>query len=292
MTRHYSRTTHAAPQRAPFIRSFSYTFRAHFIPAIEMSFRLDHPFLQFPDGPETSIECMQRRDALTGRRVLEATIIYRDILRDAGLWAEIEPFLHRTRAVGEASFTCRGWDRLMANQDDTVHTELLLEFLSTVRYATSSSEARSRLVRFRLGGVPRECSFREFGKRTDSYTEADLQHQHFTQFISACTKGQPTREANFTIWATLSNVHFEAGSSRESQLRNPLHRLMHRIVTTSINQREGGEKVSGDDMTYLWVLLDPTRFLHLPYAFAVSLSTRATGASLTTPSNIKYFSRC
>ncbi|KAI3503687.1 hypothetical protein L1887_32136 [Cichorium endivia] len=47
--------------------------------------------------------------------------------------------------------------------------------------------------------------------------------------------------------------------------------------------REGGEKVSGEDMTYLWVLLDPSRFLHLPYALAVSLSTRATGASSSSP---------
>ncbi|KAI3503686.1 hypothetical protein L1887_32135 [Cichorium endivia] len=63
---------------------------------VQMSFRLDHPFLQFLEGPASSIEYGSRRDALIGRRVLEATIIDRDILRDAGLWGEIEPFLHRT----------------------------------------------------------------------------------------------------------------------------------------------------------------------------------------------------
>lgn len=87
----------------------------------------------------------------------------------------------------------------------------------------------------------------------------------------------------------MSNVYFEAGSARESQLRNPLHRLMHRIVTTSIMQREGGEKVSGEDMTFLWVLLDPSRFLHLPFVLAVALSTRATGASASSPLARGYF---
>lgn len=113
---------------------------------VQMAFRRDHPFLRFPEGPESSIEYTQRRDALISRRVLEATIIDRDILRTARLWDEIEPFLHRTWSHGEATFTCRGWGRLMANQDDIVYTELLLEFLSTVRYAPTSTEARSRLV--------------------------------------------------------------------------------------------------------------------------------------------------
>ncbi|KAI3700992.1 hypothetical protein L2E82_45633 [Cichorium intybus] len=55
-----------------------------------------------------------------------------DILTQSGLWAELEPFLHRTWADGEFSFTCHGWERLMLNEDDVVYKELLLEFLSTV----------------------------------------------------------------------------------------------------------------------------------------------------------------
>ncbi|KAI3508581.1 hypothetical protein L1887_23589 [Cichorium endivia] len=98
----------------------------------KMMFRLGHEFLQFPEGLDSSTDYMARRDALTGRRVLEVTIIDRDILRDAGLWGAIEPFLHRTWTEEEASFTCRGWDRIMATDEDTVYTELLLEFLSTI----------------------------------------------------------------------------------------------------------------------------------------------------------------
>ncbi|KAI3752666.1 hypothetical protein L2E82_24701 [Cichorium intybus] len=54
-----------------------------------MMFRLDHPFLQFPEGLASSAEYVSRRDALTGCRVLEATVIDGDILRDAGLWGAI-----------------------------------------------------------------------------------------------------------------------------------------------------------------------------------------------------------
>ncbi|KAI3691346.1 hypothetical protein L2E82_49684 [Cichorium intybus] len=113
-----------------------------------------------------------RRDELSPRWVLEAIVLDRAILTQAGLWAELEPFLHRTWADGEFTFTCHGWERLMANEDDVVYKELLLEFLSTKR---------------------------------------------------------------------------------------------------------GCEKVSGEDMTFMWAISDPTRFLHLPFALAVSLTTRAAG---------------
>lgn len=61
-----------------------------------MMFRLDHAFLQFPAELASSVEYISRRDAFTSRRVLEATVIDLDILRDAGLWGAIEPFLHCT----------------------------------------------------------------------------------------------------------------------------------------------------------------------------------------------------
>ncbi|KAI3723575.1 hypothetical protein L2E82_35253 [Cichorium intybus] len=256
---------------------------------VAMMFRLVHAFLEFPAELASSTEYTSWRDALRSRRVLEATVIERDILRDAGLWGAIEPFLHRTWTHEEASFTCRGWDRIMATDEDMVYTELLLEFLSTIHFAPRASDPRSRLVRFRLGGEHTECNLREFRRRTGIYTPTDLQHRYFTRFFGSCIQGEPDRAPNMEIWTPLSNVRYEAGTSRESQLRDPLHRLMHRIVSTSIMQREGGEKVSGDDMTFLWALLDPSRFLHLPFALAVALSTHSTGASSSSPLARGYF---
>ncbi|KAI3752665.1 hypothetical protein L2E82_24700 [Cichorium intybus] len=177
----------------------------------------------------------------------------------------------------------------MATEEDVVYTELLLEFLSTIHFAPRVSDPHSRIIRFRLGGAQRECNLREFGRRVGLYTPADLQHRHFTQFFGACIQGQPERSGNMEIWTPLSNVIYEAGTSRESHLRDPLHRLMHRIVSTSIMQQEGGEKVSGEDMTFFWALLDPSRFLHLPYALAVALSTHLTGASTSSPLARGYF---
>ncbi|KAI3700570.1 hypothetical protein L2E82_45205 [Cichorium intybus] len=182
--------------------------------------RLDHPFLQFPVELASSVEYTSRRDALTRRRVLEATVIDRDILRDAGLWGAIEPFLHRTWTHEEASFTCRGWDRIMAIDEDVVYTELLLEFISTIQFAPRAGDPRSRLGESSSGP-------------TSPPHAPDRLH-----------------------------LHHAAGGRREGVGRR--HDL-------------------------LWVLLDPSRFLHLPYALAVALSTHAIGASTSSPLARGYF---
>ena len=130
----------------------------------------------------------------------------------------------------------------MATDEDVVYTELLLEFISTIQFAPRAGYPRSRLVRFRLGGEHRECNLREFGRRVGLYTQDDLQHRYYTRFFGSCIQGESDRAPNMEVWAALSNIRYEAGTSRESHLRDPLHRLMHRIVSTSIMHREGARR--------------------------------------------------
>ncbi|KAI3506370.1 hypothetical protein L1887_28727 [Cichorium endivia] len=58
---------------------------------------------------------------------------------------------------------------------------------------------------------------------------------------------------------------------------------MHQIISTSVMQTHGFEKVSGDDMTFMWAISDPTRFLHLLYALVISLTNRAAGIADNSP---------
>ncbi|KAI3700688.1 hypothetical protein L2E82_45325 [Cichorium intybus] len=186
---------------------------------VHMSFRLDHQFLQFPEVLDSSVEFASRRDAIIGRWVLEATIIDRDILRDAELWGDIEPFPHHTWTHGDASFTCRGWDRLMANQDDTVYTELLLEFLSTVRFAPGSSEARSDWYDFDWG-EPTGCAISE----SLGGAQASIQRRTSSTAISRS---------------------FSRRALRGSPPGLPMQRFGHPCPTYSTRQGHPGRAISG-----------------------------------------------
>ncbi|KAI3739826.1 hypothetical protein L2E82_30238 [Cichorium intybus] len=88
-------------------------------------------------------------------------------------------------------------------------------------------------------------------------------------FLTACITNQPQRDADEFVWAEMPNERFDAVEAKESQFRSPLHRLMHRIISTSITHRRGCKKVSRDDMFYMWALSDPSRFLNLPFTLAV-----------------------
>ncbi|KAI3790871.1 hypothetical protein L2E82_04261 [Cichorium intybus] len=72
------------PRRASVGKKRTY-FAKKFVCVVSFVFRHDHPFLQFPDILDSTSEYIQRRDALITRRVLEATILDRDILTQAGL---------------------------------------------------------------------------------------------------------------------------------------------------------------------------------------------------------------
>ncbi|KAI3700112.1 hypothetical protein L2E82_44729 [Cichorium intybus] len=123
----------------------------------------------------------------------------------------------------------------------------MLEFLSTSRYTPASWERRAQLVCFRLGGQSRECTLWEFDRSIWLYTETEIGGIHFPSFFAACFRDQPQKEANAVTW------------------------------------RRGCEKVSRDDVYYMWVLSDPNRFFNLPFAMAVSLTSRTASSTAKSP---------
>ncbi|KAI3506371.1 hypothetical protein L1887_28728 [Cichorium endivia] len=74
----------------------------------KMTFRRDHPFLRFPEVLDDTPQYEAQRDELSTGPVLAAVVLDRDILAQAGLWAELEPFIYRTWVDREHTFTCHG----------------------------------------------------------------------------------------------------------------------------------------------------------------------------------------
>ncbi|KAI3509183.1 hypothetical protein L1887_24260 [Cichorium endivia] len=250
----------------------------------QVDYMPENSFLEFPGVLEETQQYQAQLRAISTRPVQPAIHFDRPVLTATGLWDQLLRFLHRTwtHAEGAYTFTCQGWDTLMAREDDMAYKELMLKFFSTCIYAPASREPRAHLIRFRLGGQSRERSLRDFSRRTEIYTEAEVGNIHFQPFLITCITDQPQRVADEVVWAEMSNEQFDAGEAKESQFRSPLYRLMHRLISTSVTHRRGCEKVSRD-MFYMWALLDPSRFLNLPFTLAVFLTSRAVGAGTKSP---------
>lgn len=143
-------------------------------PVVEVGRLPLHRFVEFTEGSPGTAEAMRRLPVLAGREIDVAPSLDRTLAAASGITARLEQYLVRTwtSVDGERSFTCRGWDRLIA-ANETCYKEIILEFLGTCDWGVRSDDLSQRIVRFRLGGIWRECTVVELARRGGIYTEEE-----------------------------------------------------------------------------------------------------------------------
>ncbi|KAI3690625.1 hypothetical protein L2E82_48769 [Cichorium intybus] len=191
-----------------------------------------------------------------------------------GLQHRLAPFT--TKIHAETGFTCHAWDRLFYFEEP-IFREITVQF---EQYRDLSD--RTALF-FRLGGVSRECSVMELGIRLGLYTQEETALPIFSTFFEACLRIPPEEFRVADVWGALANEAFDSHTAVESMLRSPVHRVLHRLIASTVNHRKGGDKVPVDDVFYLWCLTSEDVCLNLPYTLAVFLSRKAKGAKKNSP---------
>lgn len=76
-------------------------------------------------------------------------------------------------------------------------------------------------------------------------------------------------------WNEIENGAYDKGTAKESDIRSPLPRLLHRLITNAINRREEGDKCPTIDVFFLWALITPDVYVDLPFLLADFLVSRA-----------------
>ncbi|KAI3740391.1 hypothetical protein L2E82_30820 [Cichorium intybus] len=168
-------------------------------------------------------------------------------------------------------------------KDEPIFREITLEFLSTVQFEQYRDLSDRTAFSFRLGGVSRECSVMELGIRLGLYTWEETALPMFSTFFEACLRIPPADFRLADVWGMLANEAYESHTAVESMLRSPVHRVLHRLIASTVNHRKGGDKVPVDDVFYLWCLTSEGVCLNLPYTLAVFLSRKAKGAKRNSP---------
>lgn len=245
-----------------------------------------HSWLRFPDTLPTSIRNMynDRLAHLTLKEIEVTPSLDWDVANDIGLVASIGQYLtQRYRGKsGEVLFTCHAWSNLFHIQEP-VYRELVLEFFSTVKFNHKSTDYNDRTVfTFRLGGVSRQCSIQELGWRVGLYSRLETKNIHFLPFLQDSLRSTPDDFNAAEFWASIANGVYDPHAV-ESSLRSPIHRLLHRLISTSLTHRKGAQKVPQTDLFYLWCLLTPDTYCNIPFALASYLARKATGTRQQSP---------
>ncbi|KAL7605091.1 hypothetical protein Lser_V15G17612 [Lactuca serriola] len=76
-------------------------------------------------------------------------------------------------------------------------------------------------------------------------------------------------------WNTIGNKVYIPKSAQEGSIQSPIHRLIHRLISSTINQRKDDDKVSNLDVFFLWSIITPDVFCNIPWCIASYLSEGA-----------------
>lgn len=108
-------------------------------------------------------------------------------------------------------------------------------------------------ITFCLGGERRELTLAELAMRTYIYiyiyllTEVHI--DSYLEFITGSIKVTKGFKAE-TYWQDIANGTYHKGTTQESDIRSPIHRILHRFITNTINQKQEGDKVPTLDVFF------------------------------------------
>ncbi|XP_076921836.1 uncharacterized protein LOC143583409 [Bidens hawaiensis] len=150
----------------------------------------------------------------------------------------------------------------------SAHRELALEVYSTIRVRPRGAGADEIPMRqpgadtshyeiyFRMFGDDIHLSMEEFAVMLGLYTPAEVRLPLYTNSIHHLPSDYLR-----VWWGAISDKPFgkKATKARVSDIRDPLHRYLHRLIAKSVTGRkEGTEHCNLRDLFFVWCLLTHT----------------------------------
>nr|GEY66128.1 hypothetical protein [Tanacetum cinerariifolium] len=171
--------------------------------------------------------------------------------------------LHEAR-LDEEIFTSVAWIRAF-NINEPIYVEIFHEFYSTYEFdeVCASDELQSKkIIRFRLGVRAHNLTLLEFTQRLGLYQVTELEEEGFNVYFEGGLHSDEHFNAQ-DYWLSISREeHLGLSRSHTSTIRNPILRVIHKMITYGLCQRTTGyDKIQKND---LWLLKDMVSSLIAP----------------------------
>ncbi|KAJ9546851.1 hypothetical protein OSB04_019394 [Centaurea solstitialis] len=189
--------------------------------------------------------------------------------------ANIERYFRRDLTDdGILLFTSMAWE-VVLNLREPIYRELTLEFIATYSFDEEirGESIRRRCLSYRLGGRWFRQSLAELAVSLGLYTNEMVDSPYFEQYISLCDH-VPLEGTSFSkIWSQLGRRQYRRSNTKSGDLVNPEHRVLHRMIANTLNQRKSSQDKIGDfDLWLLYQLVNRDSHTHLPYIIAEFLT--------------------
>ncbi|GKE39609.1 hypothetical protein Tco_1463014, partial [Tanacetum coccineum] len=194
---------------------------------------------------------------LLPRHIYSPCVVNWDVLNQMGHDGEIDDMLRiRLRETGtnKEIFTSVAWIRAF-NINEPIYAELCHEFYSTYEFdkVCADDELQTKkIIKFRLGGRAHSLTLLEFARRLGLYQAVELDEEGFNVYFEGGLRSDDHFNAQ-DYWLSISREeNLGLSRSHTSTIRNPILRVIHKMITYGLCQRTTGyDKVQKND---LWLL--------------------------------------
>ncbi|GJY36579.1 hypothetical protein Tco_0421957 [Tanacetum coccineum] len=150
----------------------------------------------------------------------------------------------REAESNEEIFTFVAWIRAF-NIKEPIYVELFHEFYSTYEFneVCADDELQSKkIIKFRLGGRAHNLTLLEFARRLGLYHADELEEDGFDVYFQGGLRSDDNFNAQ-EYWLSISRKE-SLGLSRShaSTIRNPILRVVHKMITYGLCQRTTGHQ--------------------------------------------------
>ncbi|GJT87237.1 hypothetical protein Tco_1068954 [Tanacetum coccineum] len=182
---------------------------------------------------------------LLPRHIYSPCIVNCDVLNRMDCDGEIDEMLRirvREAESEEEIFTSVAWIRAF-NINELIYVELCHEFYSTYEFDEVCADDEfqtKKIIKFRLGGRAHSLTLLEFARRLGLYQAVEIEKDGFNVYF----EGGLRNDENFNAqdyWLSISredNLSFSRNHT--STIRNPILRVIHKMITYGLCQRTTG----------------------------------------------------
>ncbi|KAI3739204.1 hypothetical protein L2E82_29603 [Cichorium intybus] len=210
-----------------------------------------------------------RRGIYRQKRVLPARTVNWQLTQESGIMEHLQDWLVQGGyEEGALTDTCQALENAF-NMTEPVYREIILQLLSSYHFEKADTRMDSPdTVQFRLGNHNRNCSLREFGHRIGLYTEEESETPAFRTFHrwASCTMSDSFSPGDF--WSMISSARYHENTIRESYMHLPAHRMLHRLIATTLWPRADEERVLPHELYLMWAVTRMLETCNIPYMIA------------------------
>ncbi|KAJ9552514.1 hypothetical protein OSB04_016559 [Centaurea solstitialis] len=214
----------------------------------------EHEFLHFGPHPHHDRqELTKELEAIKSHHIEIGWTLDWDVLQGIQAAGHILRYFERGPREPESELSGMAWKTAL-DLRESVYRELTLEFITTYSFdeERGRESVRQSCIQYRLGGRWFRQSLAQFAVSLGLYTAGMVGTDYFEYYIGQCALAPPEDLDFCDLWSQLGHGPYRRSNTKSGGLVDPEHRVIHRMIAYTLNQRKSSQDKIGD--FELWLL--------------------------------------